>query len=275
MARDYILNKLEEYRPIAEENGITYEVEIQIASGSHRFDLMSEAVLKTYTNITNIILRLSSASSTDQAILLNSHYDTTIVSPGAADDGIGVAVMLEQIRIISHSSRSLKNAIIFLFNGAEETLQDASHAFITQHSWAPAITGVINLEAMGNKGREILFQANSPVFLNAYYHVPHPHGSVLSNDIFQTGLIMSDTDFRQFVDHGNLVGLDMAFYTNSYLYHTMGDVEGAVQMGSIQNFGDNVAALLERLGYEEVLDGRKDDGVVFFDVLGELSYHNC
>ena len=55
---------------------------------------------------------------------------------GAADDGAGVAIMLEALRIMSQTPDIiLNNAIVFLFNGAEESLQDASHLFITQHPW--------------------------------------------------------------------------------------------------------------------------------------------
>lgn len=41
---------------------------------------------------------------------------------GGSDDGASCAVMLEILRVISHSSKLLKHNIIFLFNGAEENL---------------------------------------------------------------------------------------------------------------------------------------------------------
>lgn len=44
--------------------------------------------------------------------------------------------MFEVLRVMSQDPNiALNNAIVFLFNGAEETLQDASHLFITQHKW--------------------------------------------------------------------------------------------------------------------------------------------
>ena len=46
-------------------------------------------------------------------------------------------------------------AVVFLFNGAEESLQDASHMFITQHEIKHTIRAVINLEACGTAGAEV------------------------------------------------------------------------------------------------------------------------
>ncbi|KND02739.1 uncharacterized protein SPPG_01822 [Spizellomyces punctatus DAOM BR117] len=277
MAKEMILEKLYDYRNQSSDNPhmTHFDIDVQMADGSHRFDLMGQAVLKTYSNITNILARLSCGPKCNEnAILLNSHFDSTIVSPGAADDGVGVAVMLDLVRVLSQTRKPLRNSVIFLWNGAEETLQDASHAFVTQHDWRDSIRGVINLEAMGQGGKEILFQANSKQMVDAYKRAPHPHGSVLSNDVFRTGLVMSDTDFRQFRDHGGLVGLDMAYYTNSYLYHTMLDVEETIEKGSIQNFGDNALGILDYLLYEaDLTEIEQNDDIIFFDVMGFFFVH--
>lgn len=83
-------------------------------------------------------MRLSNGTQQgkENAILLNSHLDSTLPSPGASDDAAGVAVMLESIRVLSQTNDlKLDTALVFLFNGAEESLQDASHLFITQHEW--------------------------------------------------------------------------------------------------------------------------------------------
>ncbi|KAF9170532.1 hypothetical protein BGX21_004948 [Mortierella sp. AD011] len=226
--------------------------------------------MKMYTNMTNIIVRLSCGPECDQnSILLNSHYDTTLGSPGAVDDALGVGVMMEIIRVMSQRPAPKKNSIVFLFNGGEESLQDASHSFITAHELKDQVRAVVNLEACGTTGPEILFQANSREMIEAYGTVPYPHGTVLANDLFATGLILSDTDFRQFVDHGNLTGLDMAVYKNSYLYHTHLDLDTFMEAGLPQHMGENTLALATYLTEKaDLVNLEPTSSVVFFDVLG-------
>ncbi|KAI1310510.1 hypothetical protein EDD11_003748 [Mortierella claussenii] len=235
----------------------------------------SHVVMKMYTNMTNIIVRLSCGPECDQnAILLNAHYDTTLGSPGATDDALSVGVQMELIRVLSQQPALKKNSVIFLFNGGEESLQDASHSFITNHELKDTVRAVINLEGCGTTGPEILFQANSRPMIDAYRKVPYPHGTVVANDLFATGIILSDTDFRQFVDHGNLTGLDMAVYTNSYLYHTHLDLNRHMSIGLPQHMGENTLALVKYLGdHVDLVEAggkmfEKTSSVVFYDVLG-------
>ncbi|KAG0197393.1 hypothetical protein BGX28_009111 [Mortierella sp. GBA30] len=221
--------------------------------------------------MTNIVVRLSCGPECDQnSILLNAHYDTTLGSPGAADDALGVGVLMELIRVLSLWPALKKNSVVFLFNGGEESLQDASHSFITNHELKDHIKAVINLEGCGTTGPEILFQTNSRPMIDAYKKVPYPHGTVLANDMFATGLILSDRDFRQFVEYGNLTGLDMAVYTNSYLYHTHLDLNEHLEQGLPQHMGENTLVLVTYLGNEADLTGRfeQTSDVIFFDVLG-------
>ncbi|KAG0371494.1 hypothetical protein BGX24_001585 [Mortierella sp. AD032] len=252
------------------QNLPNFDMWVQVGDGSHRFDFMSKVVMKMYTNMTNIIVRLSCGPECDEnAILLNAHYDTTLGSPGAADDALGCGVMMEILRIMSLQPAPKKNSIIFLFNGGEESLQDASHYFITQHELKDNVRAVVNLEACGTSGPEILFQANSREMIDAYTTVPYPHGTVLANDLFATGLILSDTDFRQFYDYGNLTGLDMAVYKNSYLYHTHLDLDEFLESGLPQHMGENALALATYLTNEANLVGLEmTSSVVFFDVFG-------
>ena len=64
--------------------------------------MMGKRVYKTYVNLTNIIIRISDGTSTgkEHAILVNAHLDSTLPSPGAADDGLAVGVMLDVMRVL-------------------------------------------------------------------------------------------------------------------------------------------------------------------------------
>lgn len=118
-----------------------------------------------------------------------------------------MAVALEVLRKLSQLENRPQNNLIFLFNGAEEAGLVAAHGFITQHKWAPEVTVVVNLEATGGGGKEILFQTGPDApWLMDYYDVPHPHGNAAGEEVFQSNIIPSDTDFRIFRDFGGVVG---------------------------------------------------------------------
>ena len=208
--------------------------------------------------------------------MINCHFDSVPQSPGASDDAVSCAIMLEILEIISVSDQPLKNSLIFLFNGAEENLLPASHGFITQHKWAEEARAFVNLEACGSGGRELVFQSGPghSWLIEAYANAaPHPFASVIGQEIFQSGVIPGDTDFRIFRDYGKIPGLDIAYIKNGYIYHTKYDTEDRIPSGSIQRAGDNVLAVVKYLGNSEILAHTQDrdidkGSIVFFDLLG-------
>jgi Zn-dependent M28 family amino/carboxypeptidase len=68
--------------------------------------MMDERLYKSYQNLTNIIFRISDGTEQgkSRAILLNSHIDSTLPSPGAADDAMSVGIMLDVARVLIHSA---------------------------------------------------------------------------------------------------------------------------------------------------------------------------
>ncbi|KAF5316325.1 hypothetical protein D9619_006761 [Psilocybe cf. subviscida] len=282
LADDWMMEAVEQVKrnceTIVESEGRRVECEVwrQEGSGNHRFDMMGKRLYKTYVNLSNIVVRISNGTpeGKEHAVLVNAHLDSTLPSPGAADDALPVGVMLDCMRVLLETPKwSPKHAIIFLFNHAEESLQDGSHLFSTQHPIASTVRAVVNLEAAGTTGREILFQATSEQMIEAYSHVPRPYGTIFANDIFSSGIILSDTDFRQFEQYLNVTGLDMAVVGNSYLYHMRKDLVENIEPGVAQHMGENTLALLKYLSSKKspvagLTNGYTKPTTVFFAHVG-------
>ncbi|KAF8736403.1 peptidase M28 family, partial [Rhizoctonia solani] len=231
--------------------------------------MMNKRVYKNYVDLTNIIVRVSDGTPEGKrnAVLVNSHLDSTLPSPGAADDAISVGVMLECIRVLTETPGwQPVHSIIFLFNNAEESLQDGSHLYATQHFTAHTVRAIINLEAAGSTGPELLFQATSEEMIEAYSHVPRPFGTVLANDVFSSGVIMSEYP-------------KMAIVGNSYLYHTRRDTVENIEPGVAQHMAENTLALLTYLSSSAsplpTLQSYSPPKTAYFSLLSRyfFSYH--
>ena len=257
-AEQWLLDVLRRFEGV-HATGDGYETHVELfyqqGDGAHRFDILGHPVWKRYYGMSNLIVRVSDGTpeSRADALLLNSHLDSTLPSPGAADDGAGVAIMLEVLRVLTMpGAPRVRHGVLLLFNNGEESLQDASHLYMTQHApTKDTVRAVVNLEACGVSGPTLLFQATDAHLIQAYARVPHPFGTVLASDVFSSGAIMSDTDFRQFVEYGHgLPGLDMAIVGSSYLYHTRRDTPAYMERGVVQHFGENVLSLVESLALD-------------------------
>ncbi len=223
-AKDLIVQRVEEIIATASPD-VKIEISVQHPTGGYYVDFLG-GITHIYQNITNVVVRLSRRGTPPlHAFMVNAHYDSALGSYSASDDAVSCGIMLEALRCLSSKPRPLlaEHALIFLFNGAEETFLQASHGFIMQHPWAGTIRAFLNLEAAGAGGKEIVFQTgpDHPWLTRLYSEVvPHPHASIIAQEVFQSGVIPSDTDFRVFRDFGQIPGIDTAYFINGYVYHT-------------------------------------------------------
>lgn len=273
LAVNFLTTTINNVMKTAHEN---HKILLNITKHSGAFPLkFLDGMTNVYRNVQNVIVKVGPHRPTIHSLLLNCHFDSFLGSPGGSDDGAGCAVMLEILRIITQSPKILKHSVIFLFNGAEENILQASHGFITQHPWAKNIRTFINLEACGAGGRELLFQAgpHNPWILEVYAKsVPYPYASSLAQEIFESGIVPGDTDFRIFRDFGKISGLDFAWSKNGYVYHTRFDNVDQIPLGALQRTGDNILALTQGMIHGDHLsdlDAQDTRGsLVFFDFLG-------
>jgi len=253
-------------------------MDLQKPRGSFNLQFV-DGLTHSYQNIQNVVALLESGGGAKDALLVNCHFDSVPQSPGASDDAVSCAIMLEVLEVLVQSPQPIRHNIVFLFNGAEENMLPASHGFITQHVWAQQVRAFINLEACGSGGRELVFQTGPghPWLIQAYASAaPHPFASVIGQELFQSGVIPADTDFRIFRDYGNIPGLDIAYMKNGYVYHTAYDTEDRIPAGSVQRAGDNLLAVVREVASSDVLghtDIQSKGGVIFFDFLGLFLIH--
>ncbi|CAH2057898.1 unnamed protein product, partial [Iphiclides podalirius] len=228
----------------------------------------------SYQNLSNLVAVLEGGSGFDpdgrtgSALLVNCHYDSVPFAIGASDNGVFCAVMLETLSKLSRRRKKLRHNIVFLFNGAEENPLQGSHGFL-KHRWATGITSVVNLDAAGMNGKPAVFQVSDSRSLAAYRLVAQrPNAQSFGEALFKSGLIPSDTDFRIWRDFGSIHGVDVAFAKWGCVYHTRNDRPELIREGVVQNAGDVLLAMLERLADDELMAAKTAAAsLVYFDYL--------
>uniref|UniRef100_W5LFU8 Endoplasmic reticulum metallopeptidase 1 n=1 Tax=Astyanax mexicanus TaxID=7994 RepID=W5LFU8_ASTMX len=236
---NYLLQQVELVQAESAAGPHAVTVDVQRPTGSFSIDFLG-GFTSYYDRVTNIAVKLEPKTGAQHFMLANCHFDSVANSPGASDDAVSCAVMLEVLRSMANLSTPLTHGVIFLFNGAEENVLQASHGFITQHPWAKQVRAFVNLEAAGVGGKEVVFQTGpeNPWLVQAYVHAAkHPFASVVGQEVFQSGIIPSDTDFRIYRDFGNIPGIDLAFIENGFIYHTKYDTPDRIHTDSIQRAG--------------------------------------
>lgn len=86
---------------------------------------------------------------------------------------------------------------------------------------------------------------------------PYPNGQVTAEELFQSGLIPSDTDFRIFRDFGHVPGMDFAHVMHGYRYHTKYDHIDYIPPEALQRTGTNVLELVRIIANSDELANTK------------------
>lgn len=111
-----------------------------------------------YNDLANVVLRLAPRGSSAPAVLVNAHFDSTLGTAGASDAASCVGVALEVARtLVANASLTLPAPVVFLFNGGEETLMQASHGFMASSPHAKGLGAFVNLESTGPWGEFFYF----------------------------------------------------------------------------------------------------------------------
>lgn len=193
-----------------------------------------------FSGTENVLARLDGSDS-GGAVLLQAHYDS-YGGPGAADNGSGVAALLEIARALSAGAQ-FKNDFIFLFDDGEE-LPDAftgTKAFIRKHPWMADVRVAIGMDTAVHGFISIVDTGPKNGWIVEVLSQVHPVGVWTS---LSGG---GGYDTQPFRDAGIRV---LEFEDNYPFYeqHTKDDIPDLVNPGSVQQLGDQVLAVAAILG---------------------------
>ncbi len=210
--------------------------------------------------VRNVIVALGPTNG--KAILLNAHYDSSFVGPGAADDGVGVATLLEIASILKNEP--LQRPILLLFNEGEEVGLIGARAFLGD-PLSHMVDSLINLESRGTTGPVSMFETslpNGPPVRALARSVERPFANSLATDFYRQ--LPNYTDVNSFSERGWTI-LNFAMVGNETRYHSAGDSLAALDPRSLQHMGDQALAVTRELAANAPRGG---GGVLFADIAG-------
>jgi hypothetical protein len=214
--------------------------------------------------VTNIVGTLKGKDPNQPAVLVMSHYDSAVDSPGAADDTAGVAATLEIARAMMTEGTPERDVIFLITDGEELGLMGAA-AFFHHSPLAAHVGAVINFETRGDSGLATMFETgpgNADTVALYAANAKRPSANSLSRVIYKN--MPNGTDLSIALEKG-LPALNFAFIGDEAAYHTPLATPAHLNLGSVQHMGDQ--ALGAARAFAERIPVQKADAV-YSDVLG-------
>ena len=216
--------------------------------------------------VENVVGVLPGRDRQAPALAILAHYDSVPASPGAADDAAGVSTALEILRLLKAKGAPARDVILVITDGEEAGLLGAV-GFFRDHPLARHVGFVLNMEARGGGGQVQMFQTgpdNGQVIDLFRRTAARPIASSLS--VFLYEHLPNDTDFSVSKAAG-ITGLNYAFIGRQFDYHSPTSTSDALDQGSLQHMGEEVAPTAEALAFDPALPG-KAPNLVYANSLG-------
>ena len=239
-------------------------------------------------NTENIVVRVP--GKTDDTMMLTAHYDSAVdfektadgrwdpkpgVSSGAADDGYGVATIIETLRAIKADGRTPERSLLIVITDAEElNLLGAMNEMLHHRADYDNVDLIVNIEARGTSGPAVMFETSdtnasaTEFFLK---NAPRPFATSLMPAVYR--MMPNGTDLSIYLKEG-FTGLNFASIGNSENYHTASDSPAYSDLTSLQHYGDQVLGLARAWSFDQGTPKLTDDqDRVFFPVFNGFTVH--
>ena len=217
--------------------------------------------------VANVVAALPGTAPTG-TVLLAAHYDTVAGSPGAGDDGMGVATVLETARALMTGGPPRNDLVVLLTDGEENGLLGAE-AFVRQRVAGLGTTVVLNHEARGVTGSPVTFRMSSPnsTLLAVLARATGASADSAAEAVFEA--LPNDTDFTRFAA-GGLHGYDTAVTGGGAYYHSPLDDPRHLDLASLQQMGTTTLDVARDLAGRDLATVPAGDEDVVLTVPGGL-----
>ncbi|MEO7208413.1 MAG: M28 family peptidase [Steroidobacteraceae bacterium] len=212
---------------------------------------------------TNIVATRGELSGKD-AVMLAAHYDSVPAGPGASDDGVGVANLLEIARVLSVMPLPKHPIVLLVTDGEEGGLLGAS-LFTRESPLAKRIWAAVNMDTRGVSGPSLMFETGTAnAWLMRLYgrSILEPVTNSLCYVIYKT--LPNNTDFTIF-KAASYQGFNLAFVGDVAYYHTPLDSFENASPSTMQHQGANALSSLLALANATDINPPAADSL-FFDV---------
>lgn len=220
-------------------------------------------------------------------LLMVAHYDSrypwvpvrdTTCSYGAADDGYGLAVVLESARVALEHRDTWSQGLRILFTDGEEVgMVGMKCAFGNERALFEDVGLIINVEGRGPFGPALLFETsggNQEIMELYAANARYPYTFSLTNVVYS--LMPNFTDFTVVKDE--IPGMNFSTIADVNHYHTSLDNFDFVRPATLQHYGEQVVpvvnAYLSDPKYASRDALRSDKDRVFFTIplIGLLNF---
>ena len=214
----------------------------------------------------------------ERTMALMAHYDSATDSDGdrarfttsgdsygAADDGYGVATIVETLRALKAEGRQPENSLkIVITDGEEIGLVGARNEMRHHRADYDNVDLFLNLEARGMSGPAFMFETspnNSAVAGYFLSHVKQPVSSSLLPSLYAR--MPNTTDMAKVIPEGFTV-LNIAAIGEADHYHHATDAPRYVDHSTLQHYGDQVLGLTRAWAFDGQAPTLTADGDLHF-----------
>ncbi|WP_314210500.1 M20/M25/M40 family metallo-hydrolase [uncultured Actinomyces sp.] len=252
--------------------------DFSIPEDKETFDMLSAEQQAAVKDAPAETIVVDVPGKSERTMALMAHYDSATDSDGdrarfttsgdsygAADDGYGVATIVETLRALKAEGRQPENSLKIVITDAEEIgLIGARNEMHHHRADYENVDLVLNLEARGMSGPAFMFETspnNSAVAGYFLSHVKQPVTGSLFPSLY--ALMPNSTDMTNLIPEGFTV-LNIAAVGDADHYHQSTDAPRYVDHSTLQHYGDQALDLTRAWTFDGQAPTLTADGDLHF-----------